>query len=241
MRKTLWASAAALTLVAAAPAMSATLATYDGTTLTAFAGASAALSSGGSVTGTALPGAWNANGWAGNFLRNETTGLTEFQITNLPSHSAIGLSFLIGFLDSWDSTNGSPAPDLLSVYIDGTLVGTLTANNAGGSVDDYDGGTELFAGAQIDDNQFYNDTLVDMSTASWASFAHSGSSLTLGFQAGGAGWQGGTDERWGLDALAISYAPVRGAVPEPASWAMMIGGFGLAGAAMRRRTAMRFA
>jgi len=33
-----------------------------------------------------------------------------------------------------------------------------------------------------------------------------------------------------------------GAVPEPASWAMMVGGFGLAGAAMRRRrTALRFA
>lgn len=33
-----------------------------------------------------------------------------------------------------------------------------------------------------------------------------------------------------------------GAVPEPASWAMMVGGFGLMGAAMRRRkTAIRFA
>jgi hypothetical protein len=36
--------------------------------------------------------------------------------------------------------------------------------------------------------------------------------------------------------------PVNGAVPEPASWAMMIGGFGMVGAAMRRRrTAIRFA
>jgi hypothetical protein len=35
---------------------------------------------------------------------------------------------------------------------------------------------------------------------------------------------------------------VNGAVPEPASWAMMIGGFGMVGAAMRRRrTAIRFA
>ena len=30
-------------------------------------------------------------------------------------------------------------------------------------------------------------------------------------------------------------------VPEPASWVMMIGGFGFVGAAMRRRTAVRFA
>ena len=36
--------------------------------------------------------------------------------------------------------------------------------------------------------------------------------------------------------------PVNGAVPEPASWAMMIGGFGMIGATLRRRrTAIRFA
>ena len=32
-----------------------------------------------------------------------------------------------------------------------------------------------------------------------------------------------------------------GAVPEPASWAMMIGGFAIAGAALRRRTTVAFA
>ena len=32
-------------------------------------------------------------------------------------------------------------------------------------------------------------------------------------------------------------ASIAGAVPEPASWALMLGGFGLAGAAMRRRRA----
>ena len=34
----------------------------------------------------------------------------------------------------------------------------------------------------------------------------------------------------------LSFDAGRGAVPEPASWAMMIGGFALAGAAMRRRS-----
>ena len=33
----------------------------------------------------------------------------------------------------------------------------------------------------------------------------------------------------------VSIASVAGAVPEPATWAMMIGGFGLAGASLRRR------
>lgn len=41
----------------------------------------------------------------------------------------------------------------------------------------------------------------------------------------------------------FSYQAVAGAVPEPASWALMLAGFGLAGGAMRsarRRTAVRF-
>jgi hypothetical protein len=38
-----------------------------------------------------------------------------------------------------------------------------------------------------------------------------------------------------------SYSFTSGAVPEPASWAMMIAGFGLVGASMRRRTQVRFA
>ena len=42
--------------------------------------------------------------------------------------------------------------------------------------------------------------------------------------------------------LGFSQTPQASAVPEPATWAMMIGGFGLVGAAMRRReTSVRFA
>ncbi len=35
--------------------------------------------------------------------------------------------------------------------------------------------------------------------------------------------------------VTVNYAGLGGAVPEPATWAMMVAGFGLAGAAMRRR------
>jgi hypothetical protein len=45
-----------------------------------------------------------------------------------------------------------------------------------------------------------------------------------------------------LDNVSLDIAAPGAAVPEPATWAMMIGGFALAGAAMRRRqTAVRFA
>lgn len=54
---------------------------------------------------------------------------------------------------------------------------------------------------------------------------------------------GAADANW-AGSLTFTYTPVTApAVPEPASWAMMIGGLGLTGAAMRRRKSMtvRFA
>ena len=47
---------------------------------------------------------------------------------------------------------------------------------------------------------------------------------------------------WAQGAQYTNYAFRIGSVPEPASWAMMVSGFGLAGAAMRRRkTSVAFA
>ena len=60
---------------------------------------------------------------------------------------------------------------------------------------------------------------------------HTASSFKLSLYAGGAGYQNGPDEWWGIDNFALSAQ----AVPEPATWAMMIAGFGLAGAALRRQ------
>jgi hypothetical protein len=38
-----------------------------------------------------------------------------------------------------------------------------------------------------------------------------------------------------INQATVTFAPAQAAVPEPATWAMMLGGFGLIGAAMRRR------
>ncbi|MHA6718373.1 PEPxxWA-CTERM sorting domain-containing protein [Sphingomonas sp. RS6] len=48
---------------------------------------------------------------------------------------------------------------------------------------------------------------------------------------------GGSDHGLAIDDLTLTAAltPPAGAVPEPATWAMLIGGFGLAGASVRRR------
>ena len=48
----------------------------------------------------------------------------------------------------------------------------------------------------------------------------------------------GRTRNWAVDIRNVDMATAAGAVPEPASWAMLIAGFGLTGATMRRRSRM---
>lgn len=183
--------------------------------------------SGGALTGTAS----GYSGTYGNIFRNDTTGLTELSLSNLPAHSGVHISFLLAFLDSWDSTNGSPAPDFISVYVDQMMVGQYTSANASGNVSQYGGGALVFAGVQFDTNFFYTDYVVDYSADPAYTLAHTASTLTIGFQAGGSGWQGYNDEAWGIDNLVVTLAPV----PEPAPLALMLAGLAALGHVVRRR------
>jgi hypothetical protein len=70
-----------------------------------------------------------------------------------------------------------------------------------------------------------------------------GNSLQIN-PSGGFGFPGGVNERmsnagYRLNGTLAAAPPVVGEVPEPASWAMLIAGFGLVGAAARRRRAAR--
>lgn len=187
----------------------------------------------------------NATGWAGNYWANRTGGsplgtpsnVSVLELTNLPVHTTVSLDFLLGFLNTWDSVNGGPAPDLLDVTVNGVpLLSGLTTDVASGSVENYGPGTELF------------DTTVLGSNGSGALaafnliFPHTSSTLSIGFGAGGAGWQGGQDEAFGLDAFRITLDATDSGVPEPSTWALMLMGFGAIGGAMRfrRRQALRY-
>ncbi|MFZ5719119.1 MAG: PEPxxWA-CTERM sorting domain-containing protein [Pseudomonadota bacterium] len=192
-------------------------------------------------TEAASAGAWNASGWAGNYGAYRTGGNPSpfggLSLSGLATHTTVSASFILGFLESWDSYDGSCcSPDNLEIWIDGVQVGNLTYNNALGSVKDTDGGTVLFEYVQANGNGSFSDTLVDMSTVPYLTFGHTGSTLDLEFRVTGVGWQGGSDEGFGLDDVVLTYDGVRnpGAIPEPATWALMIGGFGMAGATLRR-------
>jgi len=187
------------------------------------------------TTETAAVGAWNAAGWAGAYTVNRTTGnpagFTSLDLNGLGAHDAVSISFVLGFLESWDGRDGSPAPDNLEIYLNNVLIANYTATNASGTADDFGSSSIIAYKQQVNDTVFFSDTLIRFNGV----FAHDTSNFSLTWRASGAGWQGGTDEAFGLDDIRIGYAVLGAGVPEPATWAMMILGFGLTGAAARRR------
>lgn len=198
---------------------------------------------------TASTGAWNAAGWSGVYEANRSTGnpaeLSFLSLGGLAPGSNVRIgSMLLGLLESWDSSDGGAccSPDYLDIFINGSLVASITTNNALGSVKVYSGATELFYREQLNANDFSSDTLLDLSTASFAnSRADPLGNWSIGLQARGAGWEGGSNEAWGVDRIMIYGTLAPGVVPEPATWALMILGFGAVGNAMRKRSGVAFA
>jgi hypothetical protein len=188
-----------------------------------------------SLTETAAAGAWNASGWSGNYAINRTTGnpasFTTLDLHGLSAHTGVSIGFVLGFLESWDGRNGTVTPDNLEIYLDGVQIANYTATNASGSFDDFGSSSIIAYRQQVNGNTYFSDTLIGFSGV----FAHTSSDLNLKWRAAGAGWQGGDDEGFGLDNIQLSYVGAGGGVPEPATWALMIAGFGLAGATLRRR------
>ena len=239
LRSVIGAAATLVAMAAATPASAALVYANDfDSAATVGAGVTAAGLTNGSLT-TAL-GSYagsNSKTWARNVFINQSGGnpatMSTLTLTGLAAHSAISIDFMLGFLNSWDSTNGSVSPDFLDIFIDGNQVAQLTTATASGSNTNYGGGTLLVNNGQIDANTGWADDLVDMGTASFLSLAHSASTLTLSIRASGSGWQGGTDEYWGVDALSINATGGHN-VPEPATWGL-VAIAGLAAAATRRR------
>jgi hypothetical protein len=178
--------------------------------------------------------------FGGNMLRNSSVSPispTTLTLNGLPSHDSIDIDFLLAIIDSWDSTNGSPAPDFFNVQLDGVSLLQHTYANASGSVTDATG-TDIGSGCQGRGFAGFCDRAFDAGDFAGLSVAHSSSTATISLFASGGGWQGGGDESWGIDNLRVFVNTVENGgggngVPEPMTLGLI--GAGLAGFALLRR------
>ncbi len=192
----------------------------------------------GTKTITAVPAGYAALGFSGSMLRNDTVSPivpTTLTLTGLPTHTGVDINFLLAIIDSWDGINGNPGPDTFVVQVDGvTRVSQVFAIQSG-----TDGPGAPADLGPLQDRGFsgFNDRGFNMGNVSALNFAHSSSTLVINFFTLDPGWQGTTDESWGLDNLSIdlitSDTAPPSVVPEPATLSLV--GLALFGGASRAR------
>jgi hypothetical protein len=167
------------------------------------------------------------------FLRNTTASpatANTLILGGLPAHTTVDLDFDLATINSWDGgTNVSTSPngDFFNVKVDGTLLFTKSFSNGLGEPGTFGGAPFAQGNFGFDVNTVYQDGAYHLS---FQGIPHTGSSLTVEFFASGPGWQGGDDESWAVDNVAVAAN-----VPEPASFAGAALATALMAAGRRRR------
>jgi hypothetical protein len=162
--------------------------------------------------------------WTGDYFANQTFLPSTLNLTGAVPAGPIDINFTLGFLGSWDSSDGEPLPDYLDISINGSpVLMQLTTNNSSGTIQNYGGGTVVGKPVFATINYLGSDTIVDMSTASSLSFTHPGGPLSFEILGYGGGYTPTTtwgsnptiwDEGWGIDNLVIT-ATNNQSVPAP--------------------------
>ena len=192
-----------------------------------------------------------SNVFGGDFLRNTTSNIiyppginftstpTVLTFNNLPAHQSIDLNFLFAAIDSWD-TGQSAGPDYFKVEVDGNVI--FNANFANGDPPNPD--TQGYAappGVQLVSRPFPNLGFGGAHSAAYdlgldpvfQSITHTADTLVVKWYAFGPSWQGGSDESWAIENVAVKLNSV---VPEPSTLVLLgIGALGLLDCMWRRR------
>lgn len=190
------------------------------------------------------PGTLPAATFGQGHLYNNTTltgdpGASVLSLTGLGAHTGLGLTLDFLAWNSWDGAVGAfPQTDIFEILLDGVTVLAISPNNASGVAAIPPEATLTFGPAPYgfgDSPPFFDrDTVYSITLGN---LGHVSSNAIFSFRVNGIGWQGGSDEAFGLDNVRVSLAGASGAVPEPATWLTMILGFGLLGAGLRTRRA----
>ena len=170
----------------------------------------------GGVTSLESVQGYDAYGFEGDFLRNDTGGYasgdmgvpgspTTLTLTGLPPHTSIDINFLLAVIDSWDGDGpeGCCHPDILTITMDGDVIFSESLGSINPSFLPPPDAV-LTEYSQLGFKFDFADSAYDMGLyPAFEGIPHSASTLTIEWFASGDGWQGGYDESWAIDNLEI--------------------------------------
>lgn len=191
-------------------------------------GSSSFTGAGGIVSAGGFDGTGNVSG---NIYRNTTSSMSDISLSGLAGAGSLTISFDLLAIDSWDGntrTGGNAPQDFFNVTLSSGTAFSETIDvflESDGSISTSADASLVSSGSNLGFSG-YVDSVYSISFDVSGPFSDPS---TLSFFASGGGWQGGTDESWGIDNLKVTAETVN-EVPEPSSlWLLGAGLLGLAG------------
>jgi hypothetical protein len=223
-KNTMAATALALGSAFAAPAMAATLYSQD------FEHGSAGFK-GGDVVGSQ---GYAAFGDGASLYQVDATPKASSKLTLSFAQASTDteLDLSLAIIDSWDGKGSAYGPDTFTVKVDGTTVFNAVFDNYDGTgATKKQGLKNLAYDQQLGFNGSFADSAyrLKLDLGDLAAGKH-----VIQFVAHGTGWQGGTDESFGLDNVVVTGNV--SAVPEPTGVALLLSGLLMIGTIARRRS-----